>query len=521
VIQYKGAGWQTLGTTDATGTVTAELLGVNTNFRVTHAGQTQTQSQNTGTNPNVMFQTGRVLQGTGPRVLAYWAPGWQTFINGAELLPGNVTFDFDTGPNQGHIVVAGATVYVPAAPTAPVATAEDQSANQGEAVALVSVSFVDQEVNQTHRATIGWGDGSTLEIGGISQADGLAGVVTGSHVFADKGEFTVTICVSDDGNPDAEGCDTLQMTVVNPAPQVTILGVPASAEEGSEVTLSSLVVDADPVTLSWTVAYDGTTLATGTDPDISFTPADEGVYDVSLTADDAEGGVTTATGQVTVNNVAPVVTILGAPESPVEDEQVTLTSIVTDPGSTDVQTYAWTVTRDAVMVATGNEPGLSFTPEGAGDYVVTLLVNDGDGGTASTQTLLEVTATPIPEPEPEPEPRPQSEPAPEPEPKPTLNEAINNNWAPPLGWSSSQDLLGWTETQGAVSDLVTEPESASVVEGFDPASSPGELVSVAENVDANPEASRIKPATGLIVNLLWVGPILFVLAERWLRRRTS
>jgi hypothetical protein len=72
-----------------------------------------------------------------------------------------------------------------------------------------------------------------------------------------------------------------------------------------------------------------------------------------------------------------------------------------------------------------------------------------------------------------------------------------------------------------VSDLVTESESASVVEGFDPASSPGEVVSVAEKVDANPEASRIGPATGLLVNLLWVGPILFVLAGRWLRSRTG
>ena len=60
VIEYRAGSWQTLGTTDATGTVTAELLGVNTNFRVTHAGQTQTKSQNTGTDPNVMFQTAGV-----------------------------------------------------------------------------------------------------------------------------------------------------------------------------------------------------------------------------------------------------------------------------------------------------------------------------------------------------------------------------------------------------------------------------------------------------------------------------
>jgi hypothetical protein len=224
--------------------------------------------------------------------------------------------------------------------------------------------------------------------------------------------------------------------------------------------------------------------------------------------------VTTATGQVTVNNVAPVVTILGAPESPVEDEQVTLTSIVTDPGSTDVQTYAWTVTRDAVMVATGNEPGLSFTPEGAGDYVVTLLVNDGDGGTASTQTLLEVTATPIPEPAPE--PRHQSEPAPEPEPKPTLNVAVDNNLAPPRGWSSSRDVLDFTETQGAVSDATIEPESVT-----DPEIGPHQVAFIAENAEAEPDATLRGPSTERIVTLLLVGSTLFVLAIGWLHRRTS
>ena len=120
LIQYNTGTWQTLGTTDATGTVTTELLGRNTNFRVTHLGQTLNKAQNTTTNSDVVYQTGRVLQGTGPRVLAWWASGWRPFSNGVELLPGNVTFDFDTGPNQVHTVVAGATNYVPVAPTAPV-----------------------------------------------------------------------------------------------------------------------------------------------------------------------------------------------------------------------------------------------------------------------------------------------------------------------------------------------------------------------------------------------------------------
>jgi hypothetical protein len=275
-------------------------------------------------------------------------------------------------------------------------------------------------------------------------------------------------------------------------------------------------VDADRVTLAWVVAHDGKNLATGSDSGISFTPADEGVYDVSLTADDAAGGLTTATGRVTVNNVAPVVTILGSPESPIEDETVTLTSIVTDPGSTDVHAYAWTVTRDALLVATGSEPGLSFAPEVAGTYVVTLLVNDGDGGKASTQTLLDVAAAPIPEPVLESEPRPRSEPAPDPEPRPALGVAVDNNLAPPRGLSPGREVLDSTETRGAVLDAIIELEPVT-----DPEIVPTHVAFIAENAEAEPDRTSRGPSTGPLVTLLLAASTLFALAIGWLHRRTS
>ncbi|MEX2251013.1 MAG: PKD domain-containing protein [Acidimicrobiia bacterium] len=502
LIQYNTGTYQTLGTTDSTGTVTAELLGVNTTFRVNHAGQTQNKSQNTATDPNVVFQTGRVLQGTGPTVVAWWASAWYPFTNGVELLPGNVTFDMNTGPNQVHTVVVGATIYVPLAPTAPVVTAADQSANEGETVVLSSVSFVDQEVTQTHRATIDWGDGSASEPGGVNQANGLAGSITGSHAFSDEGSYDVEVCVSDDGNPDAEGCDTLQMTVANLAPVVTILG--ASGEEGTELTLSSLVIDADPVTLSWTVALDGTTLATGTNPDIAFTPADDGVYDVSLTADDGDGGITTATGQVTVANLDPSAAITGTPGSVVEDEAVTLGSVATDPGSTDLLTYVWTVALDGATVAPGAGPDFSFTPNGAGSYVVVLVVSDGDGGTATTQVVIEVAAVPIPEPE---------------EPTPAENEETHNNGARHRTAPTSPSQADTEPSETTPADLppVAEPESETAINAIGPSARHDQVEFL--GLIAKPPAKSISPSTALILGLLWLGPTLVILIRTRLRRQ--
>jgi outer membrane biosynthesis protein TonB len=247
---------------------------------------------------------------------------------------------------------------------------------------------------------------------------------------------------------------------------------------------------------------------------------------VSLTADDGEGGVTTATGEITVSNVAPVVTITGAPDSVVEDERVSLSSVVGDPGSIDAHTYTWTAALEMVTVATGTEPELSFTPEVAGVYVVTLIVDDGDGGITSTQVLLEVTATPLPasepapEPEadPEPEPEPVPEPEPELEPKPSQSNdqgVADTERAQDHVLSLRADSLGSTEFQPA-----TLPESDTVV-GEDMPEVSHEVTPLAE--DAEPPAASTGSAvsTGFVVTLLGIGSMVVILAGRWIRRRAG
>ena len=450
-VEYNAGGWQSLGSTDATGTITTELLGLNTQFRVTLTGQTQNKTQNTSTNPNVTFQTGRVLQGTGPRILAWFASGWHPFTNGAELLPGNVNFDFNTGPNKVYTVLAGATIYVPFAPTTPVVTAADQSANEGQTVALSSVSFLDQETTQTHRATIDWGDGSALATGMVIQANGLAGTVTGDHVFADEGSYNVEVCVSDDGNPDAEDCDALQLTV---------------------------------------------------------------------------------------SNLDPSVAITGAPLSVVEEEDVTLGSVASDPGSADVLALAWTVTVDAVPVATGTGPDFSFAPDQPGWYVVTLVVNDGDGGTASAQVVVEVTAVPVPEPQPAPQPPPQPQPVPElqpaPEPRPEPNPKLEQPAPEQLAVEIGETINNATSQAVSADATLADPDQSETAEaGPQPATEPGSETAVdpIELTDRSDEVRllalvAVPPSdspeniisTSLLLGLIWLGPVLVILARTRLRR---
>ena len=321
VIQYNAAGWKTLGTTDATGQTSAEMLPASRRFRVTYNGQTEQKTQDTTINPVVSYLTGRVLQGTGARVLRYRASGWQPFFDGIELLPGDVVFDLDVGPNETHTVTAGSSVYVPVAPTPPVvAPGSDVSGDEG-AVIMISGSYTDVEIGQTHTATIEWGDGSPVDSGVITAADGLGGLVVGSHAYADEGVYPVTLCVTDNGNPDATGCASLQATVANVAPLVSILGQ-GSAYLGTEVTLTAQVTDpgwTDSAGYYWAVTLSGEVVAGGSVAELIFTPASIGEHVIALTVDDGDGG--TASTEMVLTVIAAEEPEEPPLEPPVEDPE--------------------------------------------------------------------------------------------------------------------------------------------------------------------------------------------------------
>ena len=117
---------------------------------------------------------------------------------------------------------------------------------------------------------------------------------------------------------------------------------------------------------------------------------------VTITADDGQGEISTALFEVIVNNVAPSEKISGAPASSPAGTPINLTSMVTDGGGADGEagfTYAWTVTHDGQLVASGSESSFSFTPTAGGEYQVVLQVTDKDGGTSVNTVTIAVGGT--------------------------------------------------------------------------------------------------------------------------------
>ena len=234
-------------------------------------------------------------------------------------------------------------------------------------------------------------DWAITDAAGATVADGSGAALT--FAPADDGVFAVTVTVRDGDGGAVTLTDAL--TVANRVPTLA-LTPPADAAEGTPLTFAATATDpagaADPLTFAWTVTdAAGAAVAAGTGPAVSFTPADDGAFAVTMTADDGDGGAVTVTEAFTVANAAPTVAP-ALPADAAEGAPVTLTADATDPaGDADPLSFAWTVTDAAgATVATGAGPALTFTPADSGAYAVTVAADDGDGGVVSVTESLTV-----------------------------------------------------------------------------------------------------------------------------------
>jgi len=225
---------------------------------------------------------------------------------------------------------------------------------------------------------------------------------TFSFVPTDNGTYRVKLTITDDDNGTSDSTSS-DIVVSNVNPTGTVTG----DEEGNEGGVLHYSVAADDagaddvagLTYLWSVTKDGSNYGLGgatVDADnFHFTPSDNGGYVVSVQITDKDGGTTTQTMNVTVDNVNPDAAITGAPSTSPEGTAITLGSTASDVSSDDTTaglTYAWSVTKaDDVLFALPNGTDVSsdsftFTPTDNGSYVVSLVVSDKDGGTASIST---------------------------------------------------------------------------------------------------------------------------------------
>ena len=152
----------------------------------------------------------------------------------------------------------------------------------------------------------------------------------------DDGIYVATLKVTDDDG-DATTAESV-IEVTNVDPEGTIDGLPDSADEGAEISFDAVVSDpgtADTHTVNWHVAKDGEDYRSGSGEHFGFAPDDNGLYEVSLTVTDDDGGTSQTTSQVNVQNVAPELGEVAGTPWLAEGESFSLSGNISDPGTAD------------------------------------------------------------------------------------------------------------------------------------------------------------------------------------------
>jgi subtilisin family serine protease/PKD repeat protein len=218
---------------------------------------------------------------------------------------------------------------------------------------------------------------------------GTANGRNATHVFADDGNYTVTLRVT--SGPWLNQTATFNLTVANLPPAIGAANAsPAAAFEGQTVNFSAQCTDPGPVDIvdyGWAF---GDASANATGNATSHTFANQGNYSVTLTCDDGDGGRVSTLVNVTVDNVAPTVASLLATGTANEGAMMSFASQCHDVGVLDVLTYAWDFGDGATR--SGQNSTHTFVDQGR--YNVTLTCADGDGGFVSASTVVVVANLP-------------------------------------------------------------------------------------------------------------------------------
>ena len=165
---------------------------------------------------------------------------------------------------------------------APVVNAgTDQAVDEGDTI-TINPTFTDVGSDDTHTATVNWGDSNTDDLGTVTSP------ITTTHTYADNGVYTMTVTVTDD---DSEvGTDTLTVTVSNVAPVITSASANATTVvTGENILFTATATDAgsdDPLSYSWAFG-DG---QTSIEQNPTHTYTDNGFYTAILTVTDDDGG---------------------------------------------------------------------------------------------------------------------------------------------------------------------------------------------------------------------------------------
>jgi|GEM_PF-1111909 len=257
----------------------------------------------------------------------------------------NLVDDDGTHTNAG----AKAVTVSAASATLSVNAGADTALNEGDTFAR-TVNFTDGTDNGVTgwSYTIDYGDGTAT-----SNSTTAVKSLDLNHKYADNGMRTVTVSLTDEAGETAS--DSFQVAVNNVAPTFVLSGS-NSLNEGDTYTLN--LVGTDPAAANDTLSYnivwgDGSGPQTLTAAELAgqsgnvthvFVDDENGPVNattrtIQVTVADEDGGSSSESKNVTVNNVAPMIALIGASNVAEGSAYTLMLGTVTDSGADAVSSY--------------------------------------------------------------------------------------------------------------------------------------------------------------------------------------
>jgi len=193
------------------------------------------------------------------------------------------------------------------------------------------------------------------------------------HTWYEEGTYTVKGRIKDDDGGYTEY--TTDVMVNNVAP-IVMAGEDQTIDEGDTVSFAGSFTDPgtlDTHTIEWDFG-DGSTTSGILTPTHVY--GNNGIYTVTLTVTDDDGGVGSDTLTVAVNNVAPTVEA-GDDQEVLAGDTVSFKGKFTDPGLLDTHTIEWDFGDGTTATGTLTPTHIYYDKR---VYEVTLRVTDDDGG---------------------------------------------------------------------------------------------------------------------------------------------
>lgn len=288
----------------------------------------------------------------------------------------------------------------------------NQATINANETAILSGTFDDPGLRDTHSVTIYWGDNTTNT---ISLAKGVRVFGGLTHQYPDDyvgDKYTIGVTVTDDDT--GTGSAATEITVKSIAPSKLNLTLDKTTLRESEVvTLGGVFSDPTPrdtftVSINWGDGQsDSFALGEGMNAFTAKTHQyldDNAVdtYSITVTVTDYDGSSTAAIKDVHVTNIAPDNLVLVGPFTINEYDSIVLTGAFTDPGTLDTHTVLidWgdgnsnTLNLSAGVATFDNitHQYLDDKPDGTASdpYTVTVLVSDDDLGSVAGTSKVTV-----------------------------------------------------------------------------------------------------------------------------------